>query len=88
MDTQVLTVSTKGQIALPINMRKRLSINTGDKLVAYATKDAIILKTLKMPSKEEFEDALKQTQAWAKSVGYKQDEVNDIIKSHRANKHK
>lgn len=88
MDTQVLTVSSKGQISLPINIRKRLSIDTGDKLVAYASGDAIMLKTLKMPSIEEFETALKQTQKWAKSAGYKQSEVDSLIKSYRKNKRK
>jgi len=86
MDAQVLTVSSKGQISLPINIRKKLSIDTGDKLVVYASDDAIMLKTLKLPSAEEFEAALSETQKWAASVGYAEDDVNDIIKSVRRNK--
>lgn len=88
MDTQVLTVTSKGQISLPINIRKKLSIDTGDSLVAYATDDAIILKTIKLPSIDEFEKALLEAKTWAKSVGYKENDVNDIIKSIRKNKHK
>ena len=88
MDTQVLTVTSKGQISLPINIRKKLSIDTGDSLVAYATDDAIILKTIKLPSIDEFENALLQAKEWANSVGYKEDDVNDIIKSVRKNKRK
>ena len=88
METQVLTVSSKGQISLPVNMRKRLSIDTGDKLVAYTSEDAIVLKALKMPPKEDFEKVLKQTQKWAKSVGYDENDVNDIVKSYRKSKHK
>lgn len=86
MDTQVLTVTSKGQISLPINIRKKLSIDTGDSLVAYATDDAIILKKIKLPSIDEFEKALLEAKAWATSVGYKEDDVNDIIKSVRKNK--
>lgn len=55
MSAQILTVSSKGQISLPVSIRKLLSINTGDKLVAYTSGDVIILKTLKLPSTEEFE---------------------------------
>lgn len=88
MDTQVLTISSKGQISLPINIRKSLSINKGDKIVAYTNGDVIMLKALKLPSKEDFEIAMKQTQKWAKSVGYKQNEVNDIVKLYRKNKRK
>ena len=86
MDAQVLTVSSKGQISLPVNIRKKLSIDTGDKLVVYASDDAIMLKTLKLPSAEEFEAALSAAQAWAESVGYAEDDVNDIIKSVRRNR--
>jgi AbrB family looped-hinge helix DNA binding protein len=83
MDTQVLTVSSKGQISLPVSIRKRLSIDTGDKLVAYTSGDVIMLKALKLPSAEEFEASLDEAQEWAASVGYTEADVNDIIKSAR-----
>ena len=70
MKMQVLTVSSKGQISLPISIRKMLSIGTGDKLVAYASGDAIMLKTLKLPTAQEFEKSLDEAQKWAASVGY------------------
>ncbi len=83
MDMQVLTVSSKGQISLPVSIRKMLSINTGDKLAAYASGDAIMLKTLKMPTVQELEKSLEEAQEWAASVGYEESDVNDIIKSVR-----
>ena len=88
MNAQVLTVSSKGQISLPVGIRKMLSIDTGDKLVAYASGDAIMLKTLKLPTAEEFEAALSEAQEWAEAVGYQENDVNDIIKSVRKNKRK
>ena len=88
MNTQVLTVSSKGQISLPIAIRKLLSIDAGDKLVAYASGDVIMLKTLKLPTAEEFEASLDEAQKWASSVGYKEEDVNDIIKSVRKSKRK
>ncbi|MFO3714993.1 AbrB/MazE/SpoVT family DNA-binding domain-containing protein [Oribacterium sp. P9] len=88
MNTQVLTVSSKGQISLPVAIRKLLSIDAGDKLVAYASGDVIMLKTLKLPTAEEFEASLDEAQKWASSVGYKEEDVNDIIKSVRQSKRK
>lgn len=88
MDTQILTVTSKGQISLPVNIRKKLSIDTGDSLVVYATDDAIVLKTIKLPSKKEFEKALLEAKKWASSVKYKESDVNNIIKSVRKNKRK
>lgn len=86
MNTQILTVSSKGQISLPVNIRKLLSIDTGDKLVAYTSGDVIMLKTLKLPTAEEFESALDEAQKWAMSVGYDESDIDDIIKSVRKKK--
>ncbi len=86
MNTQILTVSSKVQISLPISICKLLSINTGDKLIAYTSGDVIMLKTLKLPSAEEFEASLDEAQKWAMSVGYNENDVNDIIKSVRRKK--
>lgn len=88
MNAQVLTVSSKGQISLPINIRRQLSIDAGDKLVLYASGDAIMLKTLKLPTAAEFEASLDEAQKWAASVGYQEKDVDDIIKSVRQRKRK
>ena len=86
MNAQVLTVSSKGQISLPASIRKLLSIDKGDKLVAYTSGDVIMLKALKLPTIEEFEKSMDAAQDWAASVGYEEQDVNDIIKSVRAKK--
>lgn len=86
MSMQILTVSSKGQISLPVSIRKLLSIDTGDKLVAYTSGDVIMLKMLKLPSAEEFEASLDEAQEWAASVGYDENDVNNIIKSVRKEK--
>ena len=86
MNAQVLTVSSKGQISLPASIRKLLSIDKGDKLVAYTSGDVIMLKALKLPTIEEFEKSMDEAQEWAASVGYDEQDVNDIIKSVRAKK--
>lgn len=83
MNTQILTVSSKGQISLPVNLRKQLSIKTGDKLVLYTSGDVIMLRALKLPSVKEFEDSLARAQEWAISVDYKESDVNEVIKSVR-----
>ena len=47
----VVTVSNKGQIAIPIGVRRDIDIKTGDRLVVIKRKDnagIILLKTEKM----------------------------------------
>lgn len=85
MGVDVLTVSSKGQIVLPVEIRKALSINSGDKLAVFASDDVIMLKAVKMPTVEEFKTKLNDAAKWAKKVGYKESDVNGIIKSVRNN---
>jgi len=88
MEAQVLTVSSKGQVSIPIGIRKRLSIDSGDKLVAYTSGDVIMLKMIKLPSADEFEKAMEVAEAWARSVGYCETDVDDVIASVRKKKSK
>jgi AbrB family looped-hinge helix DNA binding protein len=86
MNTQVLTVSSKGQISIPIAIRKQMDIDTGDKLVMYTSGDMILLKALKLPKEDVFEALLNEAQSWAESVGYEEGDVDEIIKSVRKSK--
>ena len=86
MSVDVLTVSSKGQVVLPAAMRKNLSIKSGAKLAAYASDDFIMLKVLRLPTTDDFRDKLDEAQAWASSVGYTEEDVDDIIKSVRERK--
>lgn len=80
MDVQVLTVASKGQISLPSDICRLLSIEAGDKLAAYTSGNTIVLKTLKLPSADDFENSLYNAGKWTEPVGSKEDDVNDIIK--------
>ena len=46
----------------------------------------IRLKMLELPDVEIIEESLDEAQKWASSVGYKEEDVNDIIKSVRRSK--
>ena len=86
IDAEIITVSTKGQIAIPVKIRKRLNIENGSKLIAYVYGDTIMLKVLKVPSAQEFIESMDRAQEWAKEVGFKESEVDEIIKEARQNK--
>ena len=83
MSIQVVTVSSKGQIAIPSDMRKRMSIDAGTKLAAYAEDGFIVLKPLKVPSLEEFRSTLDRAAAWAQESGLREDDVDSIVKGAR-----
>ena len=86
MSIEVITVSTKGQIALPAEIRKRMSINQGDKFAVYDAGDTILLKRLSVPTEEEFKQWLEAASEWATSTVLTEAQVSDIIKEYRAEK--
>ena len=86
MGVEVITVSGKGQVVLPMEMRKKLGITEGGALAAFATDKVIVLKPVEMPTPEEFSAWLKEAQAWAKKAGYKEVDVAKTVKSVRRGK--
>lgn len=66
MDIEIINVSSKGQVVLPLKMRNKLKINSGDKLFIYCNEDSILIKKNKLPSKEEFENGIKENMEIAK----------------------
>ena len=86
MAVDVLSVSSKGQIVLPVEMRKKLDIGTGAKLAAYAMGDIIMLKPIVVPTEEDFKKSLDAAASWAKDAGYIESDVDDIVKSYRKSK--
>ena len=86
MNTELITMSSKGQIILPMSMRKSLSLKTGDKLAVHSSNGVIMLKPVAIPTADDFSEWLLEAQEWAASVGYKEGDVNDIIKSVRERK--
>jgi antitoxin PrlF len=83
MNTDILSVSSKGQIVLPVKIRKKFDIDTNTKLAANITGNIIMLKVIDIPTADDFSKALDKAKKWAKSVGYKKEDVNTIIKAKR-----
>ena len=83
MTVDVLSVSSKGQIVLPAEMRRKMSIHAGTKLAAYVLGDMIMLKLVNIPTESDFRKSLDKAARWAEEVGYQEENVNDIVKSYR-----
>ena len=83
MDIQILTVSPEGSVQLPESMRKELYLNTGDQMAVYVFGDSVMLKPIRLPSSDYFKTRLDEAQAWAKSVGFQEEDVDNIIQEVR-----
>lgn len=63
---KVVTVSTKGQVALPAEVRKKLSIGKGSKMVLVVKKGIILMKPLKRLS--ELRGILKEVEKPSREI--------------------
>ncbi len=80
------TVSTKGQVVLPKQIREVLSLTPGSQLVVMSDGDNILMKPVKQPSLSEFSALMDAAKDWAAGVGMKESDINDAIKEVRNRK--
>ncbi|MEW6603055.1 MAG: AbrB/MazE/SpoVT family DNA-binding domain-containing protein [Thermoproteota archaeon] len=86
-ETEITTMSEKGQVVIPQKIRKSLKIKPRTKFAVYAKNDMIIMKAFEVPSLEKqwaeiFDIADK------KNLKISEKEVRDEIQSYRAAKRK
>jgi len=78
-------MSSRGQIVIPEEIRKKLGLKTGDKFLVIGDKDkdVVILKTLSVPSIDQFDELIKEAHKQAKSAGMKQADISKAIAESR-----
>jgi AbrB family looped-hinge helix DNA binding protein len=63
-------MSSKGQVVIPEDIRKRLGLEAGSQFIVIAGKDAVILKTISPPSMDEFDTLIRKARLQAR--GYQE----------------
>ena len=75
---EIITMSSKGQIVVPKDLRKEFGFDTGTNFAIFGKDDTIILKKVNVPTaKEVFEKVHKWGTQLAKKKGWKEE---DFIK--------
>lgn len=72
-------LSSKGQVVIPENIRKKLNLKTGAQFVVVADKDVVILKNISAPSLDEFDSLIAKARKSAKDVGLKKADIKAAI---------
>ena len=72
-------MSSKGQVVIPEAIRKRLGLEPGDRFVVVAGKDAVILKTIAVPTIDEFDELLGAARKQARRAGLERSDVADAL---------
>jgi AbrB family looped-hinge helix DNA binding protein len=79
-------MSSKGQVVIPEEVRKRLNLKAGTQFVVVGENDVVILKAILPPSLHEFDDLIVKARREAKSAGLKQADSQDAIAKARGRK--
>lgn len=72
-------MSSKGQVVIPEEIRKRLGLKVGSQFVVVGDKDTVILKTISPPSMKEFNQLIKEARRQAKLAGLKRSDITVAI---------
>ena len=78
-DTATTTLSSKGQVVIPEEIRVRLGLKAGAQFVVVGDRDTVILKVLDPPSLKEFQGLMAQARKAAKQAGIKRADVAKAI---------
>lgn len=80
---EIATVSSRGQICIPNDIRDEMGIKEGSKVLFALTGDSLIMKRVNMETFAEITRPLKEAM---KKTGLKESDVPDMIHRFRAEK--
>lgn len=80
---EVTSMSSRGQVVIPQEIRERLHLQNGEKFIVIGEEDTIVLKKVQVPSFKGFDKLLKKTREFAKQRGIKESDVGEAIKEVR-----
>jgi AbrB family looped-hinge helix DNA binding protein len=77
-------LSSKGQVVIPEEIRRRLRLQPGNRFVVVGRPGAIILKSIKAPSFEEFDDLIAEARKQTRRAGLKRSDVGKAVRRARS----
>ncbi len=79
-------MSSKGQIVIPEDIRRRLGLKTGAQFIVVGQNDVVILKSIAQPSMAEFDQLISDARKQARKVGMKKSDITSVIQKVRKQK--
>lgn len=77
-------MSSKGQVVIPENIRKRLNLKEGTQFVVTGKEDVVILKAISEPSLDEFETLIQEARTQPKEASLKKSDITDAAAKARS----
>lgn len=85
-DVSTTKMSSKGQVVIPENIRKKLNLTAGSQFIVVGDKDVVILKNISPPSLDEFSELIANIRKKARQVGLIKSDINNAINKVRGKK--
>lgn len=80
---QVTSVSSKGQVVIPNDIRENMGISIGTKLIIFTDGDNLLLKPIQAPHFEKFKALIKESKKFVSKSGLKKMGLQKLIKQVR-----
>jgi len=72
-------LSSKGQVVIPEEVRRRLGLKAGDPFIVIGDDDVIILKSIAPPSMKDFDQLIRNARLQARSAKMKRSDITSAV---------
>ena len=79
-------LSSRGQVVIPEEIRKRLGLEPGVQFVVVGEGDVVVLKALKAPRMSDFKALLDKAQESARQAGLTEADIDHAVAEARSKK--
>lgn len=80
VEASTTKISSKGQVVIPANVRKAASLKKGEKILAIAINDTVVLKKIVDKS---FEETMKPVWGRVRKLGLAEEDIDVLIEEAR-----
>ena len=72
-------LSSKGQVVIPEEIRRRLGLETGAQFVVIGDGDVVILKAIHLPEMSQFDELVGRARKAAQRAGLKRTDIRKAV---------
>ncbi len=81
VEASTTKVSSKGQVVIPVNVRRAARLKKGEKVLAIAIDDTVVLKKI---ADRSFEESMRPVWERVRKMGLSEGDINAFIEEARA----
>jgi len=81
IESEIVKMSSKGQLVVPQNIREMAGLDVGERFVAFPIKEGVVFKKIDIPRVTlDFESLAKEIEDQFRKRGVAEKEINEAVK--------